>query len=64
MAPKIAGLITEILSDTHSTKRLILVFTGHSAGGAVAFILYAHMLKATIPNDLHLLWTASQHVTV
>jgi hypothetical protein len=51
MAPKIASLITELLSDNSITKRPVLVFTGHSAGGAIVSMLYAHMLKPSTPNS-------------
>ena len=52
MAPKIASLLTETSSDRPNAKKSILIFTGHSAGGAVAALLYAHMLKAASPNVL------------
>jgi hypothetical protein len=52
MAPKIGSLFTEILSDCPTAQRPILIFTGHSAGGAVAALLYAHMHKPSIPNVL------------
>lgn len=45
MAPKVASLITEILSEQEFTTPPALVFTGHSAGGAIATMLHIHMLK-------------------
>jgi hypothetical protein len=34
------------------SKRPSLLFTGHSAGGAVAAMLYSHMLSTTVHSDL------------
>jgi hypothetical protein len=44
------------------TRKPSLLFTGHSAGGAVAAILYSHMLSISITSDLTAL--ASQFSSV
>jgi len=50
MAPKIASLLIELVAENEFAKRPVLVFTSHSAGGVVATMLYAHMLK--VPNSI------------
>jgi hypothetical protein len=50
MAPKVAALLTEMLSDGSISPEPLLLFTGHSAGGAVAALLYAHMFRCPTPN--------------
>lgn len=45
-----------------SSSKPSLLFTGHSAGGAVAAILYSHMLSTSVTSDLTVL--ASQFSSV
>ncbi|KAL2830609.1 Alpha/Beta hydrolase protein [Aspergillus cavernicola] len=48
MVEKVSDAISSILSKAHvedSNKDIQLLFTGHSAGGAVASLLYAHMMS-------------------
>lgn len=45
-----------------SSTRPSLLFTGHSAGGAVAAMLYSHMLSTTVHSDLTSL--ASQFISI
>ena len=51
MVPDMVEAITKAVADYQATRHddppgpLHLVFTGHSAGGAVAAMLYAHFMK-------------------
>ncbi|KAL3479363.1 Alpha/Beta hydrolase protein [Aspergillus californicus] len=47
MTDKVSEAISSILSkaDTKDSADIRLLFTGHSAGGAVASLLYAHMMS-------------------
>lgn len=52
MAPKIAALITTVLAKRPDARGPVdLLFTGHSAGAAVAALLFAHMMKEPIGNE-------------
>ncbi|KAL4902941.1 Alpha/Beta hydrolase protein [Aspergillus multicolor] len=48
MVEKVSGAISSILSkaDQSPGSNIQLLFTGHSAGGAVASLLYAHMMSS------------------
>jgi hypothetical protein len=52
MTDPVAQKIKETLKDAPSSKLPILVFTGHSAGGAVAALLYTHLLRSTESTEL------------
>jgi len=43
MTPKIAQELAYILKDISPAEKPILLLTGHSAGGAIASMLYAHL---------------------
>ncbi|PTU24585.1 hypothetical protein P175DRAFT_041651 [Aspergillus ochraceoroseus IBT 24754] len=48
MADKVSGAVSSVLSDAEKEEpatEIQLLFTGHSAGGAVASLLYAHMMS-------------------
>ncbi|KAL4994679.1 Alpha/Beta hydrolase protein [Aspergillus recurvatus] len=47
MVEKVSEAISSILSkaEQHTNTNIQLLFTGHSAGGAVASLLYAHMVS-------------------
>ncbi|KAL4990179.1 Alpha/Beta hydrolase protein [Aspergillus falconensis] len=47
MVDKVSEAISSILSkaEQHTNSNVELLFTGHSAGGAVASLLYAHMVS-------------------
>jgi alpha-beta hydrolase superfamily lysophospholipase len=48
MVEKVSEAILSVLSKTEtesSDRGIQLLFTGHSAGGAVASLLYAHMMS-------------------
>lgn len=42
---------TNVESGIRSNSKPLLLFTGHSAGGAVAAILYAHFSKCEFSSD-------------
>lgn len=50
--PVAAQLRDMIAQDPSLATTSSLVFTGHSAGGAVASLLYAHMLSARVQSEL------------
>ncbi|KAH8665134.1 Alpha/Beta hydrolase protein [Tricladium varicosporioides] len=52
MTSQVSTLIEDVLKDAPATARPILVFTGHSAGGAVAALLYIHLLKSQAKDNL------------
>jgi hypothetical protein len=48
----VAGIATKLQEHPACAERPTLVFTGHSAGGAVAAMLCSHMLSTTVTSDL------------
>jgi hypothetical protein len=48
----VAQVTTQLQQHPASSERPSLLFTGHSAGGAVAAMLYSHMLSTTITSEL------------
>lgn len=53
MVKPVASRLRQILQENPSrTSTFSLIITGHSAGGAVASLLYAHMLSTTISSEL------------
>ena len=44
MVEPVAARLRQLLEDDPSRSRYSLLITGHSAGGAVASLLYSHML--------------------
>ncbi|KAJ9496081.1 hypothetical protein LTR99_008190 [Exophiala xenobiotica] len=55
MARPIATRLRQLLEENPSRTSCSLLITGHSAGGAVASLLYAHMLATTVQSDLNML---------
>ncbi|KAK5457271.1 hypothetical protein LTS15_005052 [Exophiala xenobiotica] len=55
MARPIATRLRQLLEENPSRTSCSLLITGHSAGGAVASLLYAHMLATTVQSDLNIL---------
>ncbi|TKA34125.1 hypothetical protein B0A50_00105 [Salinomyces thailandicus] len=55
MLPTVAALLRQMVKDDSSIASGSLLFTGHSAGGAVASLLYAHMLARTVESELTVL---------
>jgi len=49
MIPTVAARLRQLLEEDPSRSRYSLLITGHSAGGAIAALLYSHML-ATSPE--------------
>lgn len=48
----IAQVATQLQQHPACSEKPSLLFTGHSAGGAVAAMLYSHMLSTTVSSDL------------
>jgi hypothetical protein len=48
----VSQVATQLQQYPTSSEQLSLLFTGHSAGGAVASLLYSHMLSATVTSEL------------
>ena len=52
MIQPVTNHLVRLLSERTSRSRYTLLFTGHSAGGAVASLLYMHMLSCSIESPL------------
>ncbi|EGE78046.1 vegetative cell wall protein gp1 [Blastomyces dermatitidis ATCC 18188] len=52
IAKPVAMRLRQILDENPSRISSSLVITGHSAGGAIASLLYMHMLSETLKSDL------------
>ncbi|PGG96825.1 hypothetical protein GX51_07650 [Blastomyces parvus] len=52
IARPVAMRLQQILNENPSRISCSLVITGHSAGGAIASLLYMHMLSVTLKSDL------------
>ncbi|KAK2740918.1 hypothetical protein FQN57_005922 [Myotisia sp. PD_48] len=52
MVRPIAVRLEQLLHENPARSACSLVVTGHSAGGAVASLLYAHMLSTTLKSEL------------
>ncbi|EXJ64499.1 hypothetical protein A1O7_00835 [Cladophialophora yegresii CBS 114405] len=55
MVRPIAARLRHLLEENPSRASCSLLITGHSAGGAVASLLYAHMLSTSVQSDLNIL---------
>jgi hypothetical protein len=55
MVRPIAARLRHLLEENPSRASCSLLITGHSAGGAVASLLYAHMLSTTVQSELNIL---------
>lgn len=55
MVRPIAARLQHLLEENPNRASCSLLITGHSAGGAVASLLYAHMLSKTIHSELTVL---------
>jgi hypothetical protein len=58
----VSQVATQLQNHPASSERPSLVFTGHSAGGAVAAMLYSHMLSTSVQSELTTL--ASQFASI
>lgn len=52
MVPKVSQRLREMLEEQPSRRGCSLLITGHSAGGAVAALLYAHMMSRSVESEL------------
>ena len=55
MIKPVAARLRSLLEENPSRSSCSLLMTGHSAGGAVASLLYAHMLAEDVRSELNLL---------
>ena len=55
MVKPIATRLRTLLEENPSRASCSLLITGHSAGGAVASLLYAHMLSKAVESELNVL---------
>jgi hypothetical protein len=52
MVPQVAARLRTLLQEDPSRSTASLLITGHSAGGAVAQLLFAHMMSTEVQSDL------------
>lgn len=52
MIPTVAERLRTLLQENPSRSHCSLLITGHSAGGAVAALLYAHMMSVIVQSEL------------
>lgn len=55
MVKPVASRLKVLLEENPARSNCSLLITGHSAGGAVAALLYAHMMSTTINSELNYL---------
>lgn len=55
MVKPVAARLRSLLEENPSRSTCSLLLTGHSAGGAVASLLYAHMLAELASSELSIL---------
>jgi hypothetical protein len=55
MIKPVASRLRHFLEEDPSRSTFSLLITGHSAGGAVAALLYAHMISETVETELSIL---------
>jgi hypothetical protein len=55
MIKPVAARLRTLLAENPSRSASSLLITGHSAGGAVAQLLYAHMLSKSVDSELNYL---------
>ncbi|ORY11914.1 hypothetical protein BCR34DRAFT_587595 [Clohesyomyces aquaticus] len=53
MVNPVAERLKQLLQENPSRSNCSLLITGHSAGGAVAALLYAHMMSKNVSSDLN-----------
>ncbi|KAE8409761.1 Alpha/Beta hydrolase protein [Aspergillus pseudonomiae] len=52
MAPSVAAYLRDLLTEDPNRASYSLILTGHSAGGAVASLLYCHLLSTSVSSEL------------
>ena len=62
MLHPVAVRLRALLEENPARAACSLVFTGHSAGGAVASLLFAHMLATRVRSELNVLADCFRHV--
>ena len=55
MIKPVAARLRSLLEENPARSSFSLLMTGHSAGGAVASLLYAHMLAEDVKSELNIL---------
>jgi hypothetical protein len=55
MVKPVAARLRQLLEENPNRASFSLLITGHSAGGAVAALLYSHMLSETVRSELNIL---------
>lgn len=61
MIKPVAARLRSLLEENPSRSSFSLLMTGHSAGGAVASLLYAHMLAEVTKSELNTLTGCTYH---
>jgi hypothetical protein len=62
MVRPVAARLRQLVQENKSRRPSSLLFTGHSAGGAVANLLYLHMLSQTVESELTVFNGLFKHV--
>lgn len=62
MVRPMASRLRQLLQENPNRSSCSLLITGHSAGGAVASLLYAHMLATTVDSELNALTNCFKRV--
>ncbi|KAK5001044.1 hypothetical protein LTR66_000176 [Elasticomyces elasticus] len=62
MVKPVAARLRQLLEENPSRSNCSLLITGHSAGGAVASLLYMHMLAETVVSELTVLTNCFKRV--
>ncbi|KAF4998772.1 hypothetical protein FGRMN_2913 [Fusarium graminum] len=55
MVRPVAARLRQLLRENPARSRYSLLITGHSAGGAIAALLYSHMVAQTVGSELNVL---------
>ena len=55
MIKPVAARLRSLLEENPSRSTCSLLMTGHSAGGAVASLLYSHMLAEDVGSELNVM---------
>lgn len=61
MIEPVAARLRSMLQEDPSRASCSLLITGHSAGGAVASLLYAHMLATDVKSELNMLTSCTSN---
>lgn len=62
MVRPVAARLRQLVQENKSRRSSSLLFTGHSAGGAVANLLYMHMLSQRVESELTVFNGIFKHV--